>query len=247
MYDNTMNTLNIEDYIPNLSIDCVIFGYENKQLKVLVSELTYGNTLWALPGGYIKHTEDIDTAASRILQERTSLTNIYLEQFKVFGNENRIIKSKTKKEITAGLQQQYADVFDQKTIEWITGRFVCLGYYALVDITKVQPKCGEFEAKLVWQTIDELPDMTHDHNHIVDEALNALQLQLDQKLIAFNLLPPTFIMKEVKELYEAIYNKTFPMNNFQKKILDLNVLERLGKKFTGAQNRAPFEYRFKKR
>lgn len=85
-----------------------------------------------------------------------------------------------------------------------------------------------------------------DHNEMVDAALETLRQNLDQKLIGFNLLPETFTMREVQELYEAVYDKPFARNNFQKKMLDLNVLERLEKKFTGAQNKAPYLYRFQK-
>ena len=85
-----------------------------------------------------------------------------------------------------------------------------------------------------------------DHNEMVGYALETLRQNLDQKLIGFNLLPETFTMREVQELYEAVYDKPFARNNFQKKMLDLNVLERLEKKFTGAQNKAPYLYRFRK-
>ena len=87
--------------------------------------------------------------------------------------------------------------------------------------------------------------MIMDHHDMVKCALETLQLNLDQKLIAFNLLPETFTMREVQELYESIFNRAFSRNNFQKKILDLDVLERLEKKFTGAANKAPFLYRFR--
>ena len=88
--------------------------------------------------------------------------------------------------------------------------------------------------------------MMHDHNQILDYALEALRQNFDQKFIGFNLLPETFTMKELQELYEAVYDRPFATNNFQKKILDLNVLERLQKKYTGAANKAPYLYRFKK-
>ena len=88
--------------------------------------------------------------------------------------------------------------------------------------------------------------MIMDHNQLVEKALGTLRLNLDQKLIAFNLLPETFTMKEVQELYESIFDKPFARNNFQKKILDLNVLERLEKKFTGAANKAPYVYTWKR-
>ena len=88
--------------------------------------------------------------------------------------------------------------------------------------------------------------MMHDHNEILTFALEALRQNLDQKLIGFNLLPETFTMREVQELYEAVYDRPFATNNFQKKILDLQVLERLQKKYTGAANKAPYLYRFKR-
>jgi len=234
-----------EDYIAQLSIDCVIFGYNNNELKVLISKLSYGEDLWSLPGGYILQTESIDQAASRILIERTGLDNIYLEQFRAFGSSDRIIGSEYRGVVRAGLRDFAAKKFDDEAIDWVTSRFVGIGYYALVDLKKVDPKIGEFEEFLKWVSIEDLPNMTHDHNEIVEEAHKSLRQNLDEKLIGFNLLPEEFTMREIKELYEAIYDKKFPMNNFQKKILGLDVLERLGKKYTGAQNRAPYIYRFK--
>jgi 8-oxo-dGTP diphosphatase len=241
-----MNQFGINNYIAHLSIDCVIFGYMDKKLKVLISKFKYGKDLWGLPGGYILKTESIDRAASRILKERTNLDNIFLEQFRVFGDENRIVSSNYKEIIKSELHKFDAQRFDTETIEWMTSRFVCIGYYALVDINKVYPQLGEFEECLEWYNIKELPKLTYDHNEIVTYALQSLQQHLDEKLIGFNLLPETFTMREVLELYEAVYNKPFAMNNFQKKILDLNVLERLEKKFTGAANKAPYLYQFKR-
>ena len=84
-----------------------------------------------------------------------------------------------------------------------------------------------------------------DHNEMIDKALESLRLNLNNNIIVLNLLPETFTMKEVQDLYETIFDKTYARNNFQKMILDLNVLERLEKKFTGAQHKAPYLYRFK--
>ena len=231
-----------EKYISHLSIDCVIFGYEEKNLKVLIAKKKWGTEIWNLPGGYILKTESIDKAASRILKERTSLENIYLEQFRVFGDENRIINSKFRDLLMTELSQRY-NIADA---EWITDRFVCIGFYALVEISKVTPQVGELDDYLEWRSIKEIPEMIHDHNEILRYALEALRQNLDQKLIGFNMLPETFTMREVLELYEAVYVEQFAMNNFQKKILELNVLERLEKKFTGAANKAPYLYRFKR-
>lgn len=241
-----MNHFGIENYLPHLSIDCVIFGYQDRELKVLISKFKYGENLWGLPGGYILKSDSIEQAASRILRERTGLEQIYLEQFRVFGAEDRIVSSETRDLLRSELASFDPELFDPKTIDWMTGRFVCIGFYALVDLNKVNPRPGLLEENIQWFSVDKMVSLTHDHDEIIRFGLDALRKNLDEKLIGFNLLPETFTMKELQELYEAVYDRQFPMNNFQKKMLDLKVLERLEKKFTGAQNKAPYLYRFKK-
>ncbi len=233
-------------FLPHLSIDCVVFGYERGVLKVLLSKPNYIKNNWSLPGGYIFKNESTDQAATRILKQRTGLDEIFLEQFRVFGEGGRIVDSEEKEEVKIGLAALDPERFDPVAIDWITSRFVCIGYYALVDIQKVQPKTGELEEALDWFGMEEIPVLTYDHREVIYAALQALRQNLDAKLIGFELLPETFTMKEVQVLYEAVYRRSFPMNNFQKKILDLKVLERLEKKFTGASNKAPYLYRFKK-
>jgi 8-oxo-dGTP diphosphatase len=240
-----MKPFNEENFINQLSIDSVIFGYKEKELKVLVPKINLAKDLWALPGGFIQQNESIDEAAQRILQERTGLMDIFLEQYKVFGKTER--KNKELFEEFSSLKDELWEQhpFSKNDITWLSKRFVSIGYYALVDINKVNPQTGNFDESIDWYNIKNLPKMIMDHNEMVSYALETLRQNLDHKLIGFNLLPETFTMKEVQELYEAIYDKPFARNNFQKKILDLNVLERLEKKFTGAANKAPYLYRFK--
>ncbi len=240
-----MPQFNHEIYISNLSIDCVIFGFQNKELKVLVSNPKYVPEYWALPGGYIKKSESVESAASRILFDRTNLENVFLEQFRVFGSENRIIGNELREKIKSGFLSLPNNRFDKESVEWLTERFVSIGFYALVNINQFKPQLGEFDLSFEWKSLNDLPKLIYDHYHIVQNALEALRQNLDQKLIGFNLLPETFIMKDLQQLYEAVYDKPFPMNNFQKKILSLDILERLEKKFTGAQHTAPYLYRFK--
>jgi 8-oxo-dGTP diphosphatase len=235
-----------ENYIQQLSIDCVIFGYHDKQLKVLVPKLVFKGDFWALPGGFIYQEEDIDVAANRILQQRTGIGEIYLEQFFIFGEASRNSLKFIEKLIELNSNELTGEGLQRKEYDWFTKRFVSIGYYALVDINKVVPQKTDLDESIEWYNIKDLPDMIIDHNAIVEKALETLRLNLDEKLIAFNLLPETFTMKEVQELYETIFDKPFARNNFQKKILDLNVLERLEKKFTGAANKAPYLYRFLK-
>ncbi len=239
-----MELFNEENFIHQLSIDCVIFGYKEKELKVLVPKLGLTTHIWALSGGFIKQNEGIDEAARRILEDRTGLKDIYLEQFRVFGESDR--KSN---EIFEGLNPLKNELIEKgvlhkDSIHLLNKRFISIGYYALVDIDKVNPQKAEFDESIDWYNIKNLPQMIIDHNEMVAFALETLRQNLDQKIIGFNLLPETFTMKDVQELYEAVYDKPFARNNFQKKILDLNVLERLEKKFTGAANKAPYMYRF---
>lgn len=237
-----------EDYIQQLSIDCVIFGYQENELKVLVPKINLVEAIYTLPGGFIQQNESIDHAALRVLNERTGIHNIYLEQYRTFGNVER-----KNSEVLNALGEINKQIIDNNLLRikiastaWFSQRFVSIGYYALVDINKVQLQTGEIDESVNWYNVKNLPKMIMDHNEMVKYALEALRQNLDQKLIGFNLLPDTFTMREVQELYEAIYDKPFARNNFQKKILDLNVLERLEKKFTGAANKAPFLYRFRR-
>jgi 8-oxo-dGTP diphosphatase len=235
-----------QNIIQQLSIDCVIFGYKNQELKVLVPQLNLNQRFWTLPGGFIMQNESIDDSARRILEERTGLKNIFLEQFRVFGGENR--KNIEVFDYLNKSKDEFNELkdFTDNNFDWLSKRFVSIGFYALVDIDKVAPHKTDFDESIGWYNIKNLPKMIMDHNEIVAFALETLRQTLDSKLIGFNLLPETFTMKEVQELYEAVYDKPFARNNFQKKILDLNVLERLEKKFTGAANKAPYLYRFLK-
>lgn len=233
-------------FIRQLAIDCVIFGYQERELKVLVSKLNFKGDFFALPSGFIFLTEGVDEAAHRILEEKTGISNIFLEHFKNFGQANRTNKVLFERLIELN-QEKFGEArLTKEDFDWLTDRFISLGYYALVDINKVKPVKTELDESMEWYNIRELPNMIIDHNEIVEHALESLRLNLDNNIIVLNLLPETFTMKEVQDLYETIFEQTYARNNFQKKILDLNVLERLEKKFTGAANKAPYLYRFKK-
>ena len=225
-------------YIQQLSIDCVIFGFHGDQLKVLLTKLKGIEDTWTLPGGYILQEEGIDQAAQRILEVRTGLKDIYLEQFNVFGKAERA---------TSEFMKKFMESNDLviSPEHWIFRRFVSIGYYALVDFTEVIAKPGELDEICNWFDIKHLPDMAFDHSEIIRKALDTLQLMLDHKLIGFHLLPDAFTMKELQKLYETVLDKPFRRDNFQRKMLSLGILERLEKKFTGAANKAPYTYRFK--
>ncbi|GAB3712886.1 NUDIX domain-containing protein [Spirosoma flavus] len=238
-----MHSLREQNYIQQLSIDCVIFGYENQQLKVLISTLKFEGGFQVLPSGFIYQGEDVDEAARRILEDRTRIKDTYLEQFHVFGKADRSSVAFMDRllELNPAMQVQLPK--NRLEYEWFTRRFISIGYYALVDMAKVIPQIHEIDQSIGWYDVRQLPPLVMDHKEIVQKAIDTLRLTVDQRLSAFSLLPELFTMKDIQEVYEAIYDKPFARNNFQKKILDMNVLERLEKKFTGAANKAPYLYR----
>jgi len=225
-------------YMPAVSVDTVIFGFHNDKLKVLL--LRFGNTpYYILPGGYIRKDEDLDDAALRILQERTGLQNVYLEQF-----------------YTSGKTKRYQDTIAKDTVQkiigkiphsnWYDQRFISVCYYALIDDTKVNPQTEIFFTDFKWYDVNKIPKLLFDHNLIVAKALKRLQADLDEKLVGFNLMSETFTMAQLQKLYEAVYQKQFVRTNFQRKMLSMNVLERLEKHYSGKSHKAPYLYRFLK-
>jgi ADP-ribose pyrophosphatase YjhB (NUDIX family) len=232
-------TINFEEtFLPGLAIDTVIFGFHDNQLKILLLE--YENTnLYALPGGFVKREENLDDAAKRVLLERTGLRNIYLEQFHVFGDLARY-DPEPMKQIMKG-----RGLFPSKD-HWLLRRFITVGYYALIDYTKATPAADLLADRCEWHDLNNLPPLMMDHTTIVETALRTLRVNLDQKLIGFNLLPEQFTMAELQSLYETVLDEKLLRTSFQRKMLNLGILKRIDKKYTGGAHKAPYLYRFNK-
>ncbi|MGB5386684.1 MAG: NUDIX domain-containing protein [Eudoraea sp.] len=225
-----------KDYIPHLAYDSVIFGFNGDQLKILVLE--YHNTkFFALPGGFVKRTENLDDAVKRGLRERTGLDNIYLEQFHTFGSLSRS-DPKTMRKI---LQENNYDLKDNY---WMFDRFISVAYYALINYDEVNPQPDKLSDSINWYAINELPPLMMDHQEIVDKALQVLRDNLERKLVGMNLLPPKFTMKQLQQVYEAILGEKLRRTSFQRKILAMDILQRHEKLFQGKAHKAPYLYSF---
>jgi hypothetical protein len=133
--------------------------------------------------------------------------------------------------------------FELEVEHWLLQRFISIGYYALVDFSKVQPTPDIFSDLGDWYDIHQIPALILDHNMIIDKALETLRLMLDHKLVGFNLLSETFTMNELQSLYETILDKKLLRANFQRKMLSLGILERVKKKFSGKAHKPPYVYR----
>ena len=220
-------------FLQNLSIDQVVFGYENRTLFVLLLEVDPGK--WMLPGGYIFKDESVEGAAKRILTERTGLSKGYLRQFHVFGDAERSFSHEI------GMLFQHLGI-DLPADAWILKRFVSVGYYALINKRNASPKPLLLAKGWAWHPVQELPELLLDHGVIVGAALEGLREQLHAAPIAYHLLGETFTMPELHAVYETIHQKMTDRSRFQKKMFEFDFFERLGRK-EGVPHKRPFLYR----
>ena len=223
-------------FLPSLSVDCVIFGFHDGELKVLLLKHRHLN-IWGLPGGFVYKDEPADVAAQRVLQERTGLQQIFLQQFHTFGDTERYDKEFHNRDLKK-------DGITVQSDHWLLQRFVTIGYYALVEFSKVSPSEDSLTEKCMWWDIRKIPSLMLDHKKIFDRALQALRMQLNYQPIGYNLLPEKFTMPELQKLYETILDKKLDRRNFQRKILNYGILRRLKEIKKGVAHKAPYLYSF---
>jgi 8-oxo-dGTP diphosphatase len=204
--------------IDGITIDCVIFSFDKKNLEVLLVQHAEGESMgkWGLPGGYLKREESTDDAAHRILYELTSLDNIYLEQLKAFTNPNRVSDK----------------------------RIVTIGYYTLVNREDYNIKAGFTLREAKWYKINAIPDLIFDHNEILEFSLMQLRNRVRQAPIGFNLLPEKFTLLQLMHLYEEVLGIELDKSNFRRKILHMKLLLALDEKQQDVSHRAAKLYKF---
>ena len=219
-------------FLTNVSVDCVIFGFDFEKLKVVLVERAYqdpltGETLildYTLAGYHIYEDEDLDRAAYRILKDRTGLENIYLEQFATFGKTDRIAKEKDRLWLKV-IDKGFAD------------RVLSVGYFSLIDSTKVN-LCSH-DSKIDWFPVEKAltMDLAFDHNEILQKALETLRNKVRTEPIAFELLPERFTLTQLQKLYQAITGNIIDKRNFRKKKLQMPFIVPLKEKQDGVSHR----------
>lgn len=225
-----------EYFLPNLSIDLVIIGYQEGELKCLL--LKVGDK-WLLPGGYVGREESVDQATLRALKFRTGLDSAHLKFLAVFGNSDR------------KFDREFRHFFERMDIPWrddyfINNRFVTLAYYALVDIETTHPEPGEFDEMAEWFAFDQLPAMWLDHMDIVEAARTKLKTDVKAEVVTYNLLPDAFTMPQLHELHQAILEEKLDRSRFQKNMLSSGLFERLPQLKKESPGRNPYQYRLKR-
>jgi 8-oxo-dGTP diphosphatase len=223
------------DLNPHVSVDCVIFGFDNRKLKVLlierekVSGPNFRSHELKLPGSLIFETEDLDASAIRTLKELTGLDNIFLKQFAVFGLPGRLAP----KEDLEWLR---------KTSRLMVDRVVTIAYYSLIKISE-----SNITEKTIWHPVDELPGLIFDHNQIIEKALGILRKEIRTEPLCFELLPKKFSLRQMQNLYEAILGESMDNRNFRKKIKRLEFLVPLSEWESGVNHKPAQLYRFDKK
>ncbi len=201
-----------------LTVDCVVFGFDVGDLKVLLieREIPPFKGKWALPGGFVLVDETVEDAARRELEEETGITKLYLEQLYTFGELNRDPRE----------------------------RVVTVAYYALVKLSDHRIRAASDAAQAAWFSVDDLPKLAFDHARIVDMALTRLQGKVRYQPIGFELLPPKFTLSQLQHLYETILERPLDKRNFRKKILSMGFLLELDEIEQDVAHRAARLYSF---
>ena len=186
-------TLHNEYFIGAFSVDNVIFGFDEGELKVLLikrKEEPFKNH-WALPGALVNPDEDLRDAPKRTLKELTGLDNVFLEQVFTFGKVNRHPK----------------------------GRVITVAYFSLININNAELVASSFAEEVFWHPISKINSLAFDHLEIMKKCFDRLKRNVRTRPIGFELLPQAFSLSQLQSLYEAVLEKPLDKRNFRKKIL----------------------------
>jgi 8-oxo-dGTP diphosphatase len=215
---STKKTFTYEYPRPAVTVDCVIFGFGNGELKVLLTKRGIEPFLgqWAFPGGFILEQETADECARRTLAEEAGLEDIYLEQLYTFSNVDR----------------------DPRF------RVISIAYYALVKSTDYLIEAGLDIEEVKWFSLGEATALAFDHDQILSVAIERLKGKIRYQPVGFELLPEQFKLPELHKLYETILQRAIDRGNFRKKILSMGLLVDHSEKQPDRHSRAAKIYSF---
>lgn len=224
-----------KDSIPQLSINCVIFGFHEKSLKVVVNKISIqGFNITVLPGGYVGQKEDLTDAVERIVKESTGLEKMLFKQFAVFGDASRSFAN----EFVVHTPEE------KIVLDWVSKRFISVCYLALVDFNKIKLQPTQFLEAAQWMPVDKTKSLAMDHHDIVKSARETLVKEFPYSPIASNLLPQKFTLPDLQALVEAIIGRRIDRPNFRRKILASGMIVKVGQDKSGKRRPADL-YSFK--
>ena len=203
-----------------VSVDCIIFGFDENKLKVLIGrrQMDPGRGEWSLYGGFVSEDESIDEAAERTLCELTGLQNVFMRQVGAFGSVDR-------------------DPGE---------RVISIAYYALINVKDYSEKLLK-EHGVEWVNISELPTLYSDHNEMVRRAWELMKQKMRTEPIGFKLLPQLFTLTQLQRLYEAVGGEEIDKRNFRKRIKEMDFIEKTELIDKVSSKRGAYLYRFNKK
>uniref|UniRef100_UPI003217FEC0 NUDIX hydrolase n=1 Tax=uncultured Draconibacterium sp. TaxID=1573823 RepID=UPI003217FEC0 len=201
-----------------VAVDCVILGYDKGELCVLLYPRGFepSKGAWSLMGGFVQEGESSDDAAGRVLKQTTGLDSIFMQQVETFANPDRETEA----------------------------RVISIAYFALVRMDEHDKACVR-EHGAHWWPISDLPEVVFDHREMVRKAVVKLQQEAGYRLIGKELLADRFTLLQLRKLYEAIFMREFDPGNFRKKIMSLDILERLNEKDSSESKKGAYYYKCK--
>ena len=227
----------------SVSVDCVIFGFDNTGLRVLLNQIDKealkralpeqvsqeqikqlyekhpvltSDLYWSLFGGHVPEQQDLDEFAKNLLVQATGLNDVFLQQIFAFGSLERVPYT----------------------------RVITIGYYALINPEYHDLKQSNLAKSLQWFNLNELPPLCFDHDKIIRQALLKLRQEVMYHPVGFHLLPEKFTLTEIQSLYEVILNKKMDTRNFRKKLAKMGLLVDSGEKQQNVAHRAAKLYQF---
>lgn len=203
-----------------VSVDCIVFGFENNQLKLLIGrrQMDPGRGEWSLYGGFVRDDESLDEAANRVLYSLTGLKEIYMKQVGAFG------------------------AVDRDPGE----RVISVAYCALINVNDYDDKLRQ-QYELEWADLGQLPKLYSDHNQMVSKAISLLRRRIKTEPLSFNLLPDLFTLTQLQHVYEAILGSPIDKRNFRKRIKQIDFIEKTELIDKKTSKRGAALYRFNKK
>ncbi len=227
------------EILRQVSVDCVIFGYEDSRLKVLLRreliEHDDKTTIeWKLPGNHVLMSESVEETAVRTLKEQTGINigNVFLKQFKVFSSTDRLHRR----------EFDFLWIQQKGVGEW---RVITIAFYAVVNIKDIDSH--EMSPEAHWRDLHEVGELIFDHRDILNHALEKLRLDVAYEPVIFELLPDKFALSELQRLYELVMDQRIDKRNFRRKVSKLKYLVPLAERQTNVPHKAATLYQFNRK
>ena len=203
-----------------VSVDCIIFGFNEGELRVLIGKrkMEPGLGKDSLYGGFVRNNESVDEAANRVLLELTGLRNLYMQQVGAFGQVDR-------------------DPGE---------RVISIVYYALINTTDYD-SMQQKQHDVHWVNINDLPELYSDHNEMVRKAHKMMKDKISREPISFRLLPNLFTLTQLQKVYEAVCGEEVDKRNFRKRIKEIDFIEKTELIDKTSSKRGAYLYRFNKK